>query len=179
MTRHWSRVRAGRWVLVAAAALIGIAGCGSGKSSSPTSPQSGDPAVNARAGDMLDRWGQALVPILLTVKQRSDAHRAGNRAAEGRLTQTIYDELGPVLRWGRSARKAFVASGSTPVARATTAAGDAWARWASMLHTKGAIGPPQASRIADQTGVALLRTQAAYQLAGRELPPVFQTSSGR
>lgn len=173
---------AGRSAVAAtvAAVVIGVAGCGgaSMSGSSQTSAERAAPGAEATAGAMLDRWGQALVPILLTVKQRGDAHRAGDRAAEGRLTDTLYDALEPVLRWGRNARRTFVAAGSAPVATATAAAGDAWATWAGMLHTKGPIGAARAKMIADQTGVALIRTQAAYQLAGREIPPVFRTSAG-
>jgi hypothetical protein len=80
----------------------------------------------------------------------------------------------------RDARKAFFdVDPPTPVTRATTAAGDAWAKWAIMLHTKQAISYDKAAKIADRAVDAVRRTQRAYRLAGRDIPPAWQTSSGR
>jgi hypothetical protein len=169
-----------------AALAVSLAACGSdtapNQASSGGAPAKASVAkvsnakVSEAAGDLLDQWTDELMPIMLTTRERSEAMQAGDRAKDSRLTLKIYRDLKPVVHWGGDARKAFFAvDRPTAVTRATTAAGDAWAKWALLLRTKEAIDFDTGAKIADQGLVAIKRTQKAYRVAGRDVPPALQT----
>lgn len=186
--------------IVGAVALVG---CGDNTNAGPVEQSTGSPQTAATttqqsptvstvqpaptptvespeetAGGLLDRWTGKWVPLVLLLRERSQAAQAGDLATDQRLTTQIRAKLQAVEHWGRDARAALVDVPPGALKTAMVAAGDAWSQWALLLDTDQAIDYTQGARIADAFAEAIRQMRTAYRLSGRSIPPELQTSAG-
>ena len=134
--------------------------------------------AKATAGKLLDRWTGEFVPILVLLRQRSQAAQAGDRATDQRIGTQIRAQLQAAKKWGRDARRELLDVSPGALRSATVAAGDAWSQGALLLDTDKAIDYTQGARISDAAAEALRQMRLAYRLSGRSLPRALQSSGG-
>jgi hypothetical protein len=158
-------------VLPLACVLLVASGCASDGDNDET-PQSAE--ADEAALRVLDEWSDVVTTALVTVRDQSEAYRAGRARQGARLERRARRLLDPVQHYGRDARNAMFDYRGR-VARKLIAAGDGWAEWAHTLLTAPPRGDfDKARRIADLGLVAVRRHRAAYHATGREPPAAFR-----
>lgn len=154
-------------LVVMAALLVPLAGCGGSDSGS---------SGNSQAKPLLDSWSDTTLATLSTLQARARAFTARDKPAFDRATGDLQTQLQTIQQFPEQAQRVKGADATSVAADA--AAWKAWADGSSKLLSKDKVSSSDLKGVSKLAAAALEAHLNAYKKIGAEVPADFKKQAG-
>ena len=160
-------------LLLIAALLVPLAGCGSDSSSSTGSSTGGAKSQAA----LLNGWSDTTLAALAALQARAKAGTSRDKAAYDTADAKLQTELKKVTAFPAEAQSALGSDASSADGKVIIADANAWKAWAALLLKKS-LSDKESVQAGQLGGKAAQAHLDAYKEAGVEVPADFAKQAG-